>query len=241
MKEPSSQKQSFRQKMQGSIAHLQAKKKVLFLTTSNRWAGEEGGEMPKSTRLAHAMAERIGPEKVAILDVAKLNIAPCEGNVSTARGNTCGLREAKLDDPQKNPSGHHRCWASLNHPDDELWKVSQALLESEAVVFFASVRWGQANAHYQKLIERLTWLENRHSTLGESNLLQNIEAGLILVGQNWRGPQVLQAQKEVLGFFGFRLPEALWWNWQYSQDSGEESDDSYKQAAVDFEEILNSF
>lgn len=43
------------------------------------------------------------------------------------------------------------------------------------------------NSFYQKLIERLTWLENRHSSLGEENILQKIDAGLIAIGHNWNG------------------------------------------------------
>jgi hypothetical protein len=35
------------------------------------------------------------------------------------------------------------------------------------------------NAIYAELIERLTWLENRHATLGESNLLKDKEVGVM--------------------------------------------------------------
>jgi multimeric flavodoxin WrbA len=53
----------------------------------------------------------------------------------------------------------------MNHKDDELWKISKPLFEADVVIFFSSIRWGQTNSYYQKIIERLTWLENRHSTL----------------------------------------------------------------------------
>ena len=55
------------------------------------------------------------------------------------------------------------------------WKISKELFDSNAVIFFTSVRWGQANMFHQKLIERLTWIENRHTTLGESNIVENIQ------------------------------------------------------------------
>lgn len=51
-------------------------------------------------------------------------------------------QEARLADPEKNPSGEHRCWASMNNPDDELWRISRELLQSDAVLFFGSVRLG---------------------------------------------------------------------------------------------------
>lgn len=217
---------------------LKNKKKILFLTTSNRWAGEEGGEQPKSTRIAAFLQEKLGLDAVSLIDTAKLNVFPCEGNVSTARGNTCGVAKASLEDFKKNPSGFHRCWASINHADDELWKVSKALFESKVVVFFGSVRWGQANSFYQKLIERLTWIENRHSALGEENIVDGIEAGCIFVGQNWHGKEVLETQKQVLAFYGFSVVDELCWNWQYTTNTVDESDDAYQSAFKCFSNVL---
>ena len=210
-----------------TIDYLKSKNKILFLTTSTRWAGQE--EEPKSSLLAKKIAEQLG-DKVKIIDVSKLKIYTCEGNVSTRTGNSCGEKPALLKDEKKNPSKCHRCWASINNKDDELWIISKELLKSEVVVFFGSVRWGQANSIYQKLIERLTWLENRHSTLGEDNLLKNIDSGLILVGQNWNGEEVIKHQRKVLDYFGFKTPKWLFWNWQYTNNINDESQDSYRKA-----------
>lgn len=221
-----------------TIAYLKTRQRILFLTTSNRWSGEHGGEMPKSTQLAYTIAEQVGTDKVTILEVPKLKIFPCEGNVSTARGNTCGLLTAMLKDPSKNPTGHHRCWASINNPDDELWKVSKALFESDTVLFFASIRWGQMNSYYQKLIERLTWLENRHSTLGEDNLIKDTHAGVIAVGHNWNGANAVATQKQVLSFYGFQVRDELCWNWQYTENLEDETDTSYQDAAKAFDKTF---
>jgi hypothetical protein len=68
-------------------------------------------------------------------------------------------------------------------------------------VFFTSVRRGQTNSIYQKLIERLTRIENRHSTLGEENIVKNIEAGVIVIGHNWNSEMIVTTQKQVLGMF----------------------------------------
>lgn len=226
--------------MRNTVSYLRSKERILFLTTSNRWHGEKGGEIPKSTLLARRMAELVGNDTVTVLDVPSLRIVPCEGNVSTKRGNTCGQKEAVLDDPHKNPSGCHRCWASINSPDDELWKISRELFRSDAVIFFGSVRWGQMNAEYQKLIERLTWIENRHSTLSEENMVAHIDAGIIAIGHNWRGAEVVQIQKEVYGYFGFRVPDELSWHWQFTDESSEESDRSYVNAAEAFRDAFLS-
>jgi hypothetical protein len=173
--------------LEKTIDELSKLDKVLLLPCSNRYNWDLNKmDIPKSTILAMVIDEYLG-EKSVLIDVPELKIYPCEGNVSRAEGNSCGLKKAKLNDKTKNPSGEHRCWASLNNKDDELWKISKELLESDAVIFFSSVRWGQANMFYQKLIERLTWLENRHTTLGESNIIKDIQSGFICVGQNWKG------------------------------------------------------
>ncbi len=220
------------------LEYLKRKQKILFLTTSNRWVGDD--ELPKSTLLARKIAEAIGKEKVTIIDVSKLKIYNCEGNISRADGNNCGVLKALLKDKNKNPSGNHRCWASINNKDDELWKISKELFASDCVVFFGSVRWGQMNAYYQKLIERLSWIENRHSTLREKNIIKNIDAGIIVVGQNWNGSEVLKTQKKVLSFFGFNLVEDLCWNWQFTNNSEEESEESYKLALPKFKRDIIS-
>jgi multimeric flavodoxin WrbA len=223
-----------------TINYLKTKKKVLFLTTSNRWSGEKGSNIPKSTQLAYFIKEKLqGFVDIEIIEVPKLKIYPCEGNVSGQTGNSCGLRDAMLKNSEFNPSGYHRCWASLNNPDDELWKISKALFQSEVCLIFGSVRWGQANSHYQKVIERLTWIENRHSTLGEDNIVKDIEAGLILFGHNWNGDEVLKTQKQVLQYFGFKTPKELFWNWQFTSDSTQESNGSYKESARQFEQLLS--
>jgi multimeric flavodoxin WrbA len=228
-------------KLVDSVKFLENKNKILFLTTSNRgeWAEKELGEVPKSTKLAKAVQDYLGDTKCTLIEVPHLKIYPCEGNVSHGYGNSCGVLKAKLKDKDKNPTGNHRCWRSINNPDDELWKISKALFESDAVVFWGSVRWGQMNSEYQKLIERLTWLENRHTTFKESNLLEKISAGIITVGQNWRGSEVVEVQKQVLEFFGFKVVPDLCWNWQYSNDANDESQKSYKEASKDFNKTFD--
>ncbi len=217
------------EQIQELVEYLSNKNKVLFLTTSNRWEGSK--EIPKSTLLAMDIKSRLEETtEVNLLEIPKLKIYPCEGNVSGVEGNNCGIKDSLLKDTEKDPSGNHRCWASLNNEDDELWKVTKELFESDAVVFFISVRWGQANAFYQKLIERLNWIENRHTTLGEDNIVSGIDAGCVIIGQNWNGEQVLETQKQVYEFYGFNVPDEMSLYWQFTQNSNEETQESYKEA-----------
>lgn len=218
--------------------YLKTKENILFLTTSNRWEGHED-DKPKSTLFAYHLRNEIPEKNIKLIEVPLLTIYCCEGNVSSRYGNHCGTKDAVLRDKEKNPSGQHRCWASINNKNDELWKISKPLLESDCVVFFASVRWGQANSIYQKLIERLTWLENRHSTLGEKNILENIDAGFIGIGHNWNDQTVVDTQKQVLKFFGFNTPDSLSMCWQYTTNAKDESKEGYKQDPKAFEKVFD--
>lgn len=221
-----------------TINYLSSKKdsKVLFITTSTRYpfntGYDKGGvedELPKSTELALFIKKSI-PNKTKWIDIPQLKILPCEGNVSHRDGNTCGVKDSVLKDKEKNPTGQHRCWASVNDESDELWKVSRDLFQADIILFFSSIRWGQTNSEYQKLIERLTWLENRHSTLGEENIIRDKEAGFICIGQNWNGMNVVGIQQKVLNFYGFKTPDNLFWNWQYTDNAKDETEQSYKNA-----------
>lgn len=213
-----------------TIKILKNKNKVLLLSCSNRFNWDDKNiDIPKSRLLALHIQEELG-DKATYMDITELKILPCEGNVSRADGNSCGLLKAALKDKKKNPTGNHRCWVNINEPSDELWKVSKELFESDAVVFFSSIRWGQANMYYQNLMERLTWIQNRHTTLGESNLIKDIESGFICVGQNWNGENVTETQKESHEYYGFKPNNKLYWNWQYTKDSNDETQKSYKKS-----------
>jgi multimeric flavodoxin WrbA len=208
------------------------KKKILFLTTSNRWEGDK--ELPKSSMIAHELIKKLGSDNVELINVAKLKIFPCEGNVSTKRGNTCGLKEAMLKNKSKNPTGNIRCWAALNNESDEMYKVANAIFEADIIIFFGSIRWGKMNSIYTELIERLTWIQNRHFTLGESNLLKDKECGIVAIGHNWNGENSVKLERDVFRFFGFKTPEVLSFNWQWTNDVNDETKKGYLEDFGDF-------
>lgn len=224
-------------KLAKTIEFLEKEDRVLLVTTSTRPPSSKD-DIPKTTQLARFIQSRVGTNKCEIIDAAALNILPCTGNVSSAEGNQCGLKGALLKDKEKNPTGYHRCWVSWKHKEDELWKISKALFQSSAVVFFGPVRWGQMNGIYQKLIERLDWIENRHTSLGEDNIVKNIKAGIIVLGHNWRCEEVVKTQKSVYEFFGFKVPSELSWSWQYSANENLESLESYKKDIKAFEKAF---
>ena len=226
-----------------TINELKNYKKVLLLTCSNRGEEVSKTQLPKSTILARAIHNSL--ENSTIMDVTKLKIYPCEGNVSRMEGNVCGIEAALLEDSEKNPSGYHRCWASLHNPDDELWKVSKELFESDCVVFFASVRWGAANMFYQKLIERLNWINNRYIPYGETNIIENTTSGFIIVGQLKYGEEITHLQFNNHQYYGFKVNENLYWNWNAEDvDLNDETlqgyIDSYPEFFDDFHIQVNN-
>jgi hypothetical protein len=167
-----------------------------------------------------------------VMDITKMKIWNCEGNVSNKKGNTCGVKASAID--HDNPTGNIRCWASLNHKEDEFHKVANAIFEHDAVIFFISTRWGQTNAFYQKLIERLSWIENRHTTLGETNIVGDKIAGCVVIGHNWNSENIVENQMQVYRWFGFQVPRECSFNWQWTSDVTDESAEGYKQDPIDF-------
>lgn len=221
------------------IDYLRHRNDILFLTTSTRYA-EHKDDIPKSTQLARRIKELYPNKNIVLIDVPTLVIHTCEGNISTNKGNRCGTEEALLKSTRKNPSGYHRCWASLNNKDDELYKITRVLFRSKVVVFFDSVRWGQTNSVYQRLFERLSWIENRFTTLGEKPIkeITRCEAGIVLFGQNWNGENVMNIQKQNFKWFGFKVPDELSFNWQYTRNAEDESQTSYTDAIREFHRLL---
>ena len=243
MPHPRGARKSLRESCSRLVRSLEKRNDILLLTTSTRYR-EHTWDVPKTTQLAMGLRDHLHERKkrVRLLDVPKLRIHTCEGNISGGKGNRCGLREARLPDRSKNPTGHHRCWASINNEDDELYVISRELFRSRAVVFFVSVRWGQANSVYQRLFERLSWIENRFTTLGEKPIpqLKNLEAGLVVFGQNWNDSAVLKTQRQNFKWFGWKTPAPLSFYWQYTRDAEDESPESYLGAIEEFKALLTS-
>lgn len=225
----------YKDKMDRAISYLSKKENILFITTSNRYDGAP--DKPKSTQLAYHMREKLADKNVKILEIPNLNILPCTGNVSSIDGNNCGVKAALLKDKDKNPTGLIRCWQALQDKD-QMYKVANAIFEADAIVFFVSIRWGQTNHVYQKLIERLNWIENRHMTLGEDCIIKGKDAGIIAIGQNWNGSNVVKTEKQVFKFFGFNAPDAISFNWQYTDDAWDEKKSSYLNAPKIFQKVF---
>ena len=67
---------------------------------------------------------------------------------------------------------------------------------------------------------------------------ERLEAGIVLFGHNWNDEQVLKTQKQNFEWFGWKTPEALSFNWQYTKDADEESLESYSDAVGEFGVLL---
>jgi multimeric flavodoxin WrbA len=221
------------ERLKKTISELKKFKRVLLLTCSNRNSEVIKTQKPKSTIIATIINDKV--ENSKLIDVTQLNIYPCEGNVSRMEGNVCGVKEAQLKDKDKNPTGYHRCWASIHNPDDELWKISKELFESDCVIFFSSVRWGSANMFYQKLIERLNWINNRYIPYGEPNIIKDTTSGFICVGQHQYANEICVRQYENHDYYGFKANKDLYWFWN-AEDTGydDETLEGYRESYPDF-------
>jgi multimeric flavodoxin WrbA len=119
--------------------------------------------------------------------------------------------------------------------------VANKIYESDIIVFFGSVRWGKMNSIYSNLIERLTWIENMHSTLREKNPVKDKEAGVVVMGHNWKGIEVVENEVSVLKYFGFKTPKQLSFNRQWTNDPTDETNSGYKKDLKDFLEEKTIF
>ena len=72
-----------------------------------------------------------------------------------------------------------------------------------------------------------------------TNLLKDKEAGVIAVGHNWNGKESVKLEKEVLGFFGFKTPDVLSFNWQFLSDANDETQSGYKKEYKSFMKDFN--
>jgi len=66
-----------------------------------------------------------------------------------------------------------------------------------------------------------------------------MDAGFIFIGQNWNGAEVVKTQKQVHSFYGFKTPNELYFNWQYTTEVDDESKESYKDAVHALDNIIN--
>ena len=120
-----------------------------------------------------------------------------------------------------------------------MWKISRELFESDCVVFFASVRWGAANMFYQKLIERLNWINNRYIPYGEKNIIKDISSGFIIVGQHQYGDDITKLQLNNHEYYGFKINDKLYWNW--SAENIEYDDETLQGYIESYPEFFEDF
>jgi hypothetical protein len=92
---------------------------------------------------------------------------------------------------------------------------------------------------YQKLIERLNWINNRFIPYGEENIIKNISSGFIIVGQHEYGDDIAELQYNNHEYYGFEVNKELYWNWsaediEYDDETLQGYLDSYPEFFDDF-------
>lgn len=193
--------------------------KVLLVSTTTN-------ERRSSSRTVLSMVEKVmvaHGHEVQFIDANTLHIVK---NLSCYAdgGRQCA-------DPE---SGPYRCWAHKHaeeDPDkyggrDEMPKIYDALLSSDAVVWATSVRWGNHTALMQTIIERMNTLENRHTVYGEDNPLWGKRCGVVVTGQHWKSVEVANRLAEVFDLYGFDTSPSCVLAWQAESDMDVELEDN---------------
>ena len=119
--------------------------------------------------------------------------------------------EAKLRDKQENQTGQHRCWASINNKDDQLYKISRELFKFASGGLF---RLRSMGTNEQRVSAPLRTPELDRETesphWGEKRIpqLKKLEAGIVLLVIPGTTNKFWQTQKQNFRWFGWKTPEA---------------------------------
>jgi len=108
-------------------------------------------------------------------------------------------------------AGRYRCWAhKLSHDNpeqyggrDEMPVLYEGFDWADVVVFGTSTRWESHSALLQKIIERMTNLQNRNVVYGEPNPLAEKKCGVVVTGHNAKSQSVASHLLEVFQWLGF--------------------------------------
>ncbi len=131
-------------------------------------------------------------------------------------------------------AGKYRCWAHKNsheNPDqfggkDEMGEIYDAINNSDIIIFATSTRWMSHSALMQTIIERMNTLENRNSSYGEKNPLDDKICGVIVTGLHYQVQRVGEHLQEVLRTMGMRCPKNGILAWQRTMDMSFEHPDN---------------
>lgn len=123
-------------------------------------------------------------------------------------------------------AGAYRCWAhKLSHENpsayggrDEMGVLYDGFLWADTVVFATSVRWESHSAILQKIIERMTTLQNRAVVYGEPNPLSGKRCGVVVTGHNAKAQSVASHLLEVFQWLGFDTAFFSQLVWQRTQN-----------------------
>jgi len=108
-------------------------------------------------------------------------------------------------------AGKYRCWAhKLSHDDplkyggrDQMGALYDTFDWAEIVIFGTSVRWQSHSAILQKIIERMTTLQNRNVVYCEANPLSGKRCGVVVTGHNSMAQNVAAHLLRVFEWLGF--------------------------------------
>jgi len=167
---------------------------------------------------------------VRMIDASQLHIVNNLSCYSSGKSN-CASYDA----------GKYRCWAhKLSHDTpseyggkDQMGVLYDAYDWADIVIFGTSVRWESHSAILQKIIERMTTLQNRNVVYGERNPLQNKRCGVIVTGHNSMAQKVAAHLLRAFEWLGFTTDIFYQVVWQNSQNIHSEVPDTSDLPALE--------
>lgn len=209
--------------------------KILGISTTTHTPNDEHPMPSTSTQTLEiilSLCAKFENVETKFIDANQLHIVQNLSCYASGKKN-CASKEA----------GQYRCWAnllSIENPKeyggkDEMGEIYDGIEWADIVLFSTSVRWMSHSALFQKIIERLNTLENRHSVYNEKHPLANKKAGVIVIGQHYQSQQVASHLCEVLSQLGFITDSSLGvYTWQRTLNRALEQEGSNTPLAIKY-------
>lgn len=168
--------------------------------------------------------------KVRVIDASQLHVV-----------NNLSCYSSGKSDCASYDAGKYRCWAhKLSHDTpseyggkDQMGSLYDAYDWADIVIFGTSVRWESHSAILQKIIERMTTLQNRDVVYGERNPLQDKRCGVVVTGHNSMAQNVAAHLLRVFEWLGFTTNIFYQIVWQNTQNIHSEVPDTSDLPALE--------
>jgi len=137
----------------------------------------------------------------------------------------------------------HPCLITQTDLQDEMKKIYDAIIESDAVIFSTPIYWGNQSQLMQLIIERLNSLENENSVHGRI-VVKNKIGGLMILGHEDGYQHVAGNLMNFLTAMGLIMPPQCYAAWVGESNENTQGDrlrlEKDKKIQVIFEDLVEN-